>query len=39
VREFIAGADEVPDELWIVRINPQQWPELPKSNAVLRDFG
>src|SRR5262249_55719147 len=37
VREFIAGADEVPDELWIVRINPQQWPELPKSNADIRD--
>ena len=39
VREFIAGVDqkEVPDELWIVRINPQQWPELPKSNADIQD--
>jgi NTE family protein len=37
VREFIAKADEVPDELWIVRINPQQWPELPKSNADVQD--
>lgn len=37
VREFLAGADEVPDELWIVRINPQQWPELPKTNADIQD--
>ena len=37
VREFLAGADEVPDELWIVRINPQQWPEVPKSNADIED--
>ena len=25
--------DEVPDEIWIVRINPQQWPELPETMA------
>ena len=37
VREFIAGVNEVPDELWIVRINPQRWPELPKSNADIQD--
>jgi NTE family protein len=37
VREFLAGADEVPDELWIVRINPQQWPEVPQSNADIQD--
>lgn len=37
VREFIAGADEVPDELWIVRINPQQWPRVPKSNKDIQD--
>jgi NTE family protein len=37
LREFIGKADEVPDELWIVRINPQQWPELPKSNADVQD--
>jgi NTE family protein len=39
VRELIAGPgqDQVPDELWIVRINPQQWPELPKSNADIQD--
>jgi NTE family protein len=37
VREFLAGADEVPDELWIVRINPQQWPELPETIADIQD--
>jgi NTE family protein len=39
VREFLAGVDtnEVPDELWIVRINPQQWPEEPKSNGDVVD--
>ncbi|MGH9695183.1 MAG: patatin-like phospholipase family protein, partial [Bryobacteraceae bacterium] len=39
VREFLNGVDknEVPDELWIVRINPQQWPEEPKSNGDIMD--
>jgi NTE family protein len=42
VREFLWGAvDEVPDELWVVRINPQQWPEHwpeePKTNAEIKD--
>jgi NTE family protein len=39
VREFIAGVaqKQVPDGVWIVRINPQQWPELPKSNADIQD--
>jgi NTE family protein len=37
VREFFAGTDEVPDELWIIRINPQEWPELPKTNAEIQD--
>jgi NTE family protein len=37
VREFLAGTHEVPDELWIVRINPQEWPELPKTNAEIQD--
>jgi NTE family protein len=45
VREFFARAhevpdpavDEVPDEVWIVRINPQQWPEVPKSNGDIQD--
>ena len=37
VREFIGGTDEVPDELWIVRINPQQWPYVPQSNMDIQD--
>jgi NTE family protein len=42
VREFFFAAhgevpDEVPDELWIVRINPQQWPELPRTIADIQD--
>ncbi|HEX3341884.1 MAG TPA: patatin-like phospholipase family protein [Pseudolabrys sp.] len=37
VREFLAGTLEVPDELWIIRINPQEWPELPKTNAEIQD--
>jgi NTE family protein len=39
IREFFAGVDtkEVPDELWIIRINPQQWPEAPQSNAEFMD--
>ncbi|MEZ5787071.1 MAG: patatin-like phospholipase family protein [Xanthobacteraceae bacterium] len=39
VREFLAGINKkyVPDEIWIVRINPQQWTEQPRSNAEIRD--
>jgi NTE family protein len=36
---FFAGVERVdkPDELWILRINPQQWPEEPKTNADIKD--
>jgi NTE family protein len=39
VREFLAGKDkkEIPDELWIVRINPQRWPGEPTTNADTLD--
>ena len=39
VREFFSGVEkkETPDELWIIRINPQQWPEQPKTNAEYID--
>jgi NTE family protein len=41
VREFLSRGDEVPDELWVLRINPQQWPEHwpeePKTNAEIKD--
>jgi NTE family protein len=37
IREFVKDPDMAPHELWIVRINPQQWPELPKTNAEIQD--
>jgi NTE family protein len=39
VREFLAGVrkEQAPDEIWIVRINPQQSPQRPTSNAEIRD--
>jgi len=37
VREFVADPSEAPEELWILRINPQQWPELSKTNAEIQD--
>lgn len=39
VREFLAGVrkEQVPDEIWIVRINPQQSAQRPVSNAEIRD--
>ena len=38
VREFLAGVrkEEVPDEIWIVRINPQQSAQQPGSNADIK---
>jgi NTE family protein len=35
VREFIA--DDAPNEVWILRINPQQWPYAPQTNAEIQD--
>jgi NTE family protein len=39
VREFLAGVrrEHVPDEIWILRINPQQSARQPRSNAEIRD--
>ena len=39
VREFIAGREitDIPDEVWIVRINPQQWPYPPATNKDIED--
>lgn len=39
VREFLSKVSkkETPDELWIVRINPQQWPEQPETTAEILD--
>jgi NTE family protein len=39
VREFLASVNiqHVPDEIWIVRINPQQCAQEPQSNAEIED--
>jgi NTE family protein len=39
IREFLAGVrkEHVPDEIWVLRINPQQTAELPRSNVEIRD--
>jgi NTE family protein len=42
VREFLSedtSRDNRPDELWIVRINPQQWPGTPETNKDIHDRG
>jgi NTE family protein len=39
MREFFSGVprEDTPEELWIVRINPQQWPEAPSTRADIVD--
>ena len=39
IREFLAGVrkEHVPDEIWVLRINPQQSADLPRSNSEIRD--
>jgi NTE family protein len=39
VREFfkVPNKKDIPDEIWIVRINPQQWPSVPDTNADIED--
>jgi len=40
MREFLtnnAPQQLVPDEIWIVRINPQEWPDVPDNNADIQD--
>ena len=39
IREFLAGIykEHVPDEIWVLRINPQQCAKAPKTNAEGRD--
>jgi NTE family protein len=39
VREFLSGVrkEHVPDEIWVVRINPQQCMHAPKTSAEIRD--
>src|SRR5262245_37583144 len=40
IREFFTGPQDYeyfPDEIWIVRINPQEWPYPPETNADIQD--
>jgi NTE family protein len=38
MRDFFTGPQQYfPDEIWIVRINPQQWPYPPQTNADIQD--
>ncbi|MGA9196679.1 MAG: hypothetical protein WB037_16455, partial [Pseudolabrys sp.] len=37
IREFVEDRRTAPDEIWILRINPQQWPKLPESLGEIRD--
>jgi NTE family protein len=39
VREFMSGPAlaDIPNEVWIVRINPQQWPDPPDTNKDIED--
>lgn len=37
VRDFVEDRSKAPDEIWILRINPQQWPRLPETIGEIRD--
>lgn len=37
VREFVEDRRDAPDELWILRINPQEWPHLPTTHGDIED--
>lgn len=37
IRDFVEDRREAPDEIWILRINPQQWPSLPQNLGEIRD--
>jgi NTE family protein len=38
IREFFSGPPQyVPDEIWIVRINPQRRPDAPQTHAEIED--
>ena len=37
LRDFFSCGARPPNEIWIVRINPQQWPYTPKTNAEIQD--
>ena len=37
IRDFVEDRCKAPDEIWILRINPQQWPRLPETLGEIRD--
>jgi NTE family protein len=37
LREFVENRQEAPNEIWVLRINPQQWPRLPETLGEIRD--
>lgn len=37
IRDFVANYSKAPDEIWVLRINPQQWPGLPETNGEIQD--
>jgi NTE family protein len=37
IRDFVSDYRKAPEEIWILRINPQKWPHLPRTNAEIQD--
>jgi len=37
IRDFVADYSTAPEEIWVLRINPQQWPGLPETNGQIQD--
>ena len=37
IRDFVSDYRNAPEEIWILRINPQQWPYLPTTNGEIQD--
>ena len=37
IRDFVSDYTKAPDEIWVLRINPQQWPYLPTTNGEIQD--
>ena len=37
IRDFVSDYSKAPDEIWILRINPQQRPHLPTKNGEIQD--
>lgn len=35
--DFVSDYGKAPDEIWVLRINPQRWPYLPRTNREIQD--